>query len=94
MNQIIKNNKGNVWGVMYFLVGIIVLTTIYVIFTPVMDELFNTADTLVGDDSDAVGVLNLLNVVWYKLFIAIMLVGMIIYLIVSSLRKEPYHNQY
>ena len=94
MKLITKNKKGNMWGVLYFLVGIVILTSIYVIFTPVMDELFSTADDMVGGDSDAKGVLDLLNTIWYKLFIGIMLVGMIIYVIVSSLRKEPYQNQY
>jgi len=94
MKSIIKNNKGSVWGVLYFLVGIVILTTIYVVFSPVVDELFATGNDLVGEDSDAKGVLDLLNTIWYKLFIGIMIVGLIIYVIVSSLRKEPYQNQY
>ena len=91
--KIIKNNKGSVAGVLAFLFGIVLITTIYIVFSPVIDELTSTGEEMLSEDSDGRDIIDLLNTIWYKLFIAIALIVLFIYMIADAIRKKQYNMQ-
>lgn len=87
-----KNKKGNFWSLLYVLTSLIVLIVIYVATTPIIEELIGFAEEILPVDSEGLETIQLLSTIWFKVFIAICIVSLVIYAIASALRKEPYYN--
>lgn len=86
------NKKGNIWALVFVLIALIMFIIIYLVITPAIDTLVTqfTSNANVNLSPTAISFLNFFQILWDKVIPGFLIFGLLLYGIISALRKEPY----
>lgn len=93
MVSVFKRKQGRFYSLVYGIISLVAVVAVYVIATPIMDKLLAVGEDLLSGNTKAMELLLMIETLWHKATIPILIVSIVIYMLVSAYRKEPYQYQ-
>lgn len=92
MPTMLNSKSGNYYSLIYGIIAFVVTVIVYIIVTPIINKLMEIGEELLADIPAGMTLLATFETVWNKALIPVIVVSIIIYMIVSAYRREPYQE--